>query len=179
MGSVNLYLRMLWLFATARLRRPASLWDVLETRFRVWPTDLDVLGHMNNGKYLTIMDLARMDLMLRSGTWARLTERGWYPVVAGQTITYRRSLQPFERFRVRTRVLGADDRWFYLEQTFLTGREGTVSAQAVVRARFLKKTGGSVEVEELYELAGRPAHDLEVPAWVTRWTEDTRTPAQG
>ena len=30
---------------------------------RVWPNDLDTNAHMNNGRYLTLMDLGRFDLM--------------------------------------------------------------------------------------------------------------------
>jgi acyl-CoA thioesterase FadM len=84
------------------------------TPFRVWPSDLDTLLHMNNGKYLSIMDLGRMDLMLRSGTWPRLKAAGWYPVLAGQTIAYYRSLNPWKTFEVHTRILGFDDRWGFL-----------------------------------------------------------------
>ncbi len=47
--------------------------------FRVLPTDLDVLGHMNNGVYLSIMDLGRMDLLQRSGIWSRLFGAGIFP----------------------------------------------------------------------------------------------------
>lgn len=175
---MNLYLRMLWLALVhaLRLRRRTSLWDAVETPFRVWPTDLDVLGHMNNGRYLTIMDLARVDLMMRAGFWRTLRERGWYPVVAGQTITYRRSLLPLRRFVVRTEVLGTEGEWIYLRQTFLSG--GRLSAEAVVRARFLKRSGGSVTVAEMYEAAGLPGRELEVPAWVVRWTQDTRPPRE-
>ena len=168
---MNLYLRMLWLMTAGRLRRRSSLWDAVSTPFRVWPTDLDVLGHMNNGKYLTIMDLARVDLMMRSGFWATLRERGWYPVVAGQTIAYRRSLQPFQRFDVRTEVLGAEGRWIYLEQTFVA--QGQNVARAVVRARFLRRSGGSVSVEEIFEAAGLPDRDLTVPEWIPRWTRES------
>ena len=35
------------------------------TPFRCWFTDLDVLRHMNNGKYFSIMDLARVDRILK------------------------------------------------------------------------------------------------------------------
>lgn len=175
---MNLYLRLAWMLLTAPFRRGASLWSPHETAFRVWPTDLDLLGHMNNGKFLTIMDLARLDLMLRSGTWKRLTDRGWYPVVAGQTITYRRSLNPFERFRVRTRVLGTDDRFVYLEQAFLVGRDDAVAAHAVVRARFLRRSGGGVDIDDLYDLTGRPEHEPELPAWVAAWTAQTRSLSQ-
>ena len=79
---MNLVFRLWWLRLRARRRGPLSVWDVARTPFRVLPTDLDLLFHMNNGKYLSILDLGRLDLLLRSGLWQALTERGWYPVVA-------------------------------------------------------------------------------------------------
>lgn len=92
-------------------------------------------------------------------------------MVAGQTITYRRSLRPWQSFRISTRILGADGRWVYLEQTFLDARGP--AAQAVVRARFLRREGGSVEVDELMEVAGEPGRDLTVEDWIVRWSADT------
>lgn len=171
---MNLYFRLISLFIRARRGRRMSVWDVAKTPFRVTLSDLDLMRHMNNGKYLSILDLGRMDLMIRSGFWAKLSEAGWYPVVAGQTITYRKSLRLGQRFDVHTRVLGFDDRAIYVEQTVCVG--STVYAQAVIRTRFLKKTGGTVEVEELRELAGGFPDDLELPEWVRRWSESARIP---
>ena len=96
---MNLYWRMLLLRLRWLRARRLSIWDTARTPFRVVPTDLDLLLHMNNGKYLTLMDLGRMDLMVRSGMWAKLSARGWFPVVAGQTITYRKSLRLGQRDR--------------------------------------------------------------------------------
>ncbi len=166
---MNLYLRLLLLMATVRFRRRLGIWDTSHVTFRVNLTDLDVQRHMNNGRYLTLMDLGRMDLMLRSGFWRRLTGQGWYPVVAGQTITYRRSLQLGERFDLASRVMGNDDRWIYLEQVFR--RDGQVVADAIVRARFLRRTGGSVPMDEVLALVSPLPEHLEVPAWVTQWNE--------
>jgi acyl-CoA thioesterase FadM len=169
---VNLYFRLLWLRIVVRFRSRLSIWGTSRTRFRVLPTDLDLLGHMNNGKYLTIMDLGRMDLMIRSGFWKLIDEHGWYPVVAAQTITYRRSLQPWQRFEVVTRIIGHDDRASYMEQRFVVGEK--VYARAVVQARFLKKTGGTVTQQELLD-AAEPAPDgLELPAWVHEWAGHVR-----
>ena len=169
---MNLLFRMLWLSIRARFRSQLSLFDTAVTPFRVWPTDLDPLMHMNNGKYLSIMDLGRLDLMIRSGTWKRLKERGWYPVVAGQTIAYYRSLNPGRRFTIHTRVLGLDDRWGYLEQMFVSNR--VVCAKAIVRTRFLKRAGGSVEHDEL-EAAFGPTPGIEnIPEWVLDWSRNAR-----
>jgi acyl-CoA thioesterase FadM len=174
---MNLYLRMLLLMLRARRAPELGLWDTAMTPFRVVPSDLDPLLHMNNGKYLSLMDLGRLDLMLRSGFWDKLTARGWYPVVAAQTITYKRSLGPGRRFVLWTRILGIDERSVYLEQTFRIG--DTVYASAVVRARLLKRSGGAVSYAELEELSGGFPDHLEVPAWVRRWAEDTRISGSG
>lgn len=166
---MNLYFRLLVFMLRVRFRSRLSIWDTSHARFRVNPGDLDVQRHMNNGRYLTLMDLGRMDLMVRSRFWKRITDQGWYPVVAGQTITYRTSLQLWERFDLASRVIGHDERWIYMEQVFR--RDGTVVADAIVRARFLRRSGGSVPMEEVLELVQPlPAH-LEVPRWVTDWNE--------
>lgn len=172
---MNLYLRLLSTYLAARRRGPLGIWDTAKTPFRVLPTDLDVLRHMNNGRYLSLLDLGRMDHMLRSGFWRLITARGWYPVVAGQTVTYRKSLELWQRFEIHSRVLGVDDRWVYLEQTFRRGE--TVHAEAIVRARFLRRSGGSVPVEELAEVIGGVPDDRVVPEWITEWT--TRSAAWG
>lgn len=121
---MNLYFRLLVFMIRVRFRSRLSMWDTSRTSFRVNPADLDVQRHMNNGRYLTLMDLGRMDLMLRSGFWKRLTAQGWYPVVAGQSITYRKSLVLWQKFDIASRVLGHDDRWIYMEQVFRVGGRG-------------------------------------------------------
>ncbi len=122
---------------------------------------------MNNGRYLTIMDLGRTDLMLRSGFAKLISDQGYYPVVVSQMIRYRKSLQLWDRFEVQTRVLGWDDQAFLLSQKFYRGE--TAIAEAVVRARFLKKVGGSVRAAEILALGGVNQSSPPIPAWVTDW----------
>jgi acyl-CoA thioesterase FadM len=168
---MNMYLRLLLFLLRVRGKSPLSIWDTSHASFRVNPADLDVQRHMNNGRYLSIMDLGRMDLMLRSGFWTRITDAGWYPVVAGQTITYRRSLTLGQKFDLATRVIGHDERWIYMEQVFRRG--DAVVADAIVRARFLRTSGGSVEVQEVLDLVGPAPEDLVLPDWVTEWNRES------
>ncbi|WP_242089608.1 acyl-CoA thioesterase [Curtobacterium sp. DN_7.5] len=174
---MNLYFRLLLLTLrtrTARRRtgRGTSLWDEARTPFRVALTDLDPLRHVNNGKYLSLLDLGRYDLLTRSGFWQAATDRGWYAVVAAQTITYKRSLTLGQRFVLRTRVLAMDERSVYMEQTFVR-RDGVI-ARAVVQARFLHRDGGHVTPAELLALTGAPPRDLTVPDWVRVWADAVR-----
>ena len=168
---MNMYLRLLLFLLRVRAKSRLGIWDTSHASFRVNLADLDVQRHMNNGRYLSIMDLGRMDLMLRSGFWKKVTDAGWYPVVAGQTITYRRSLTLGQRFELATRVIGHDERWIYMEQVFRRG--DAVIADAVVRARFLRTSGGSVDVSEVLELVGQPPEGTELPDWVRDWNRES------
>src|SRR5690625_2862882 len=67
--TVNMYLRLLLFMIRVRFASRLSIWDTSHTAFRVNLADLDVQRHMNNGRFLSIMDLGRMDLMLRSRFW--------------------------------------------------------------------------------------------------------------
>lgn len=168
--------RLAWLSIRSRFGPRIQPTDVARTAFRVWPTDLDVLMHMNNGVYLSIMDLGRIDLMARSGAWARLNRLGYYPVVVSSTITYRRSLEPWQRFTLESAIVGIDDRAGYMEQRFVRG--GEVYARAIVKARFLKKSGGSVPIDELAELFGLDPHAHPLPEWVREWSERAALPTR-
>ena len=106
---MNLFLRLIWLAVAGRFRRAVSALGPCRTPFRVWPSDLDVLRHVNNGVYFSLMDVARVDLIRRAGLFGKLRERGWYPVALAETIQFRRSLTLFQRFDIVTRVLGWDE----------------------------------------------------------------------
>ena len=172
---MNLYFRLFWTLVAARFRSRAPTLGPVATPFRVLPTDLDVLMHVNNGVYLSMMDLGRIDLMMRSGLFATINERGWYPVVVAQTIQYRRSLKLFDRFDIVTRVLAWDDKAIMLEQRFV--RRGEEVATALMRGRFLKRSGGTVPMPELIAAAGNPPTPTDIPAYALEWNAAQRAAA--
>ena len=64
---MNLYFRLLITILKA-LRAPrVTPGDTVELRLRMLPTDLDLNGHMNNGRYLTLVDLGLVTVFIRSG----------------------------------------------------------------------------------------------------------------
>lgn len=167
---MNLLLRLVLLLLTAPFRPRCDVFGPARKRFLVWPPDLDVLWHVNNGVYLSMLDVARVDMMLRSGMASALRRSGFYPVVAAETIRFRRSLQLFQSFEVETSVLGWDDKAFLIAHRFLRGEE--LVAEAVVRARFLRQKGGTVSTEELLALLGRSAPSPALPAWIDAWNRE-------
>ncbi|MEI9947490.1 MAG: thioesterase family protein [Pseudomonadota bacterium] len=167
---MNLFLRLLLLFLTAPFRRRCELFEPARKRFMVWPPDLDVLLHVNNGVYLSMLDVARVDLLLRSGVARQLRQRGLYPVVAAETIRFRRSLQLFQVFEVETAIIGWDDKAFIIQHRFLRREE--LVAEAIVRSRFLRRGGGTVSSRELLELVGRTAPSPPLPSWIEAWNRE-------
>ena len=167
---MNLIFRLIWQFLFGARRSPVPPLGPCHTPYRVWPTDLDVFMHVNNGVYLSMMDLARVDLMQRSGLMREINARGWYPVVTAQTIQYRRSLKLFERFEIVTRVLAWNDKAILLEQRFERGSE-TV-AHGLIRGRFLSRKGGTVSINDLIAVAGNPPPPTDVPEYALRWNAD-------
>jgi acyl-CoA thioesterase FadM len=167
-------LRTLLLMIACRFRSRLGHEDVSRLRRRVLPNDLDILGHMNNGVYFSVMDLGRLDLGLRSGAWQAFSKRGWYPVAASETMSFRRSLQPWQRYVVESRVIGYDDKAMYTQQRFVV--DGEIYAEGIVRARFVRKSGGTVTMAELGEAVGVDTAALPLPAWIPRWAEDVAMP---
>jgi acyl-CoA thioesterase FadM len=164
-----LLFRTLWKGLTLRFRPPLEPLGTSVLAFRVWPNDLDVNIHMNNGRFLSVMDLGRFDLTFRTGLGKAMLRNRWMPLVGGVTIRYRRSLDPFEAYTLQTRLLTWDDKWFYLEQRFLK-RGGELAAEGLVRALFRGKDG-NVAVAEVLEQMGYAGPQPDLPESIRHWTE--------
>jgi acyl-CoA thioesterase FadM len=173
---VNLWLRLLWLVVSA-FRRPRldPVDDVSRLSFRVWPHDLDTSLHMNNGRYWTLMDQGRADVMIRSGLWRTIAREGWVPVVSAAEIRFRRELRLFQAFTLETRIVAWTETAVIMEHRVLTrGRDGaeTLSAIALVRAGLYDRRGRAfVPVARLFATLGRaeaqsPAPSPEVAAFL-------------
>jgi acyl-CoA thioesterase FadM len=118
------------------------------------PNDLDLNMHMNNGRFLTICDLSRVDLFIRSGLVAALRKYKWAPIVTEHTMNYKRPLNLFDKFEVVMQLTHWDDRNFYMSHQFfigerlvaegksvgvIRGREGVIAPETVLaRVRELR-----------------------------------------
>jgi len=147
---MSFFLRLIKISILALFSRRRGLLEPSVISLRVWPNDLDLNLHMNNGRYLSLMDLGRVDVMFHSGAFALWFKRGWQPLVAASTVRHFKSLALFQGFEIRTRILGWDEKWVYFEQRFT--RRG-----------------------ELYAATG---HDLvpspPLPDWVLAWLKAER-----
>jgi hypothetical protein len=108
-----------------------------------------------------------VDGVLRNGTRKALRSRRWYTVVASEAIRFRESLPLFERFELRTRTLGWDEKSFYIRQQFLV--RGRVVAVGIVRVRFLKRSGGTLSATEVANALMPGVASPRLPDYISTW----------
>jgi len=119
---MNLIFRMLFVYLASLFKPRLTVGKVSNTlRLRVLPNDLDVNLHMNDGRYITICDLSRVDLFIRSGLLRTMLKEGWIPVIAEHTMRYKKSLHLFERYTVRMELTHWDEKGFYMIHSFTVG----------------------------------------------------------
>ncbi|MCH6231573.1 thioesterase family protein [Microbacterium sp. CFH 31415] len=167
---------LVMLGARRRVRREGHLppTGIGRVRLTTLPTDLDILMHMNNGRYLSLFDLGRWDLLVRTGLFDVMKQRGWYAVVSSETVTFRKSLELWKRFDVESRMIGHDDKAVYLEHRAVV--DGEIYARVIVRARMMKRSGGTLAHDELFAAVGYPDGIPEIDPWVHDWAAASALP---
>lgn len=147
---MNLYLRLLFIYFRAKRSSVITL-DNLSNQLNltVLPNDLDISFHVNNGRYLTLCDLSRFDLFVRSGLLAVMKQKKWVPLISYHDMNFKASLKLFQRFTLDMEIRDYDEKYFYSDHVFrvgnkiiakgrsesvIRGREGVISPQQVVEA---------------------------------------------
>ncbi len=167
--------RFLFAIFKSRFRPRAGVLDECVIAMRVWPNDLDLNMHMNSGRYLSMMDIGRVEILARARMLRKVLALGWRPMVSATFIRYRKSLLPFERFTIRSRIVCWDEKWLYFEH--ILERRGEVASHAYVRG-VLRGRSGNIRPGEILALAGTP--DLASPTMpeaVRAWRAIIETPA--
>ncbi|SEW40819.1 Acyl-CoA thioesterase FadM [Cognatiyoonia koreensis] len=139
---------------------------------RCWPQDIDVFMEMNNGRILTILDLGRTVLAKRVGLLRALSENRWGLTMAGVSVRYRRRIRPFVKFRVVSRAVGWDARFFYLDQSIWIGEH--CAAQALYRSAVTDKNG-IVAPERVFAAMGYTEASPALPDWIQNWVDAEAT----
>ena len=142
------------------------VWGTHVSRHVCWPWDLDLWMELNNGRTLTFFDLGRLPLAQRNGLARVIRENGWGITVAGASVRYRARIRLFDRVEMRSRGLGHDGRFFYVEQTMWKGE--TCTTQALIRSAVTSKEG-IVPAERVLSAMGQEVGSPELPEWVAAW----------
>lgn len=152
----------------ARRLGALGLFETHETSLICWPWDLDPWWELNNGRTLTLFDLGRMPMMLRWGVAPVMRKKRWGVTVAGSSIRYRRRVVAFERLTMRSRLVGWDDRFMYMEQCLIKSG-GEVASHALLRTA-VTSAQGIVRPSELADVLGIDPQSPPLADWITAWS---------
>lgn len=163
---MNLLCRLFLLIFQSFFRKRLHPLSESILNLRVLPNDLDINFHMNNARFLSIMDLGRVDLLLRTDLAGTLLKRRWAPLVGGVNIRYRQSLKPFAKYRLHTKVIGWDEKWFYIEHRFT--KKNRLIAVALVKTLF-RGNGRNITPEETLKIIHVNIDPPEIPPRILTW----------
>lgn len=163
---MNLLFRLLRIIIESFFRKRLHPLSESVLHLRVLPNDLDLNFHMNNGRFLSIMDLGRLDLLIRTDLAKALLHHRWQPLVGAVNIRYKQSLMPFQKYRLHTKVIGWDEKWFYIEQRF--ERRNRTIAVGLVKALF-RGNHRNITPEQCLKLIHVNIDPPTLPEKVLRW----------
>jgi acyl-CoA thioesterase FadM len=154
---------------------PLSILGEDSLRMRVWPNDIDFNLHLNNARYLSIMDYGRTHLLARTRLLEHIVRSRWQPLVGAVWVTYRRSLPLFSLFTLTSRLVCWDERWFYIEQNF----RGIAGQCAVGWVKgILRNKQGIIPPQKAIESVAPGALSPQMPEAIATWNELTREQLQ-
>ncbi|XP_026545770.1 protein THEM6-like [Notechis scutatus] len=161
-------LRMPFAYLYARWLLPRIADPLQEQQYRSWvlPSDLDLLVHMNNARYPREADMARCVYMVRCGIFQAIRALGGRTMLSASCCRFRRSLHLFERFTIQTRIRGWDHRAFFLEQRFVSARDGFVCAVLLVRQHVTGTTPRTAVEQVCRRKVESPALSEEIQHWL-------------
>ncbi len=161
------FIRMIKELAVNRGAPPLPLTGTHVSHHICWPWDIDLWLELNNGRSLTLYDLGRIPLAGRVGLIATLRRNRWSLTMAGVSVRWRQRVRPFERVEMRSRCVGWDNRFVYLEQS-MWKRDGTCASQALYRSAVTGKSG-IVPPADVIAALGHDGTSPALPDWVGAW----------
>lgn len=139
------------------------------SQHRCWPWDIDLWMELNNGRTLTLYDLGRTVLAVRTGLARQLRLNRWGLTMAGASVRYRRRIRTFERFEMRSRLVCWDERFFYVEQS-MWKPSGDCAGHVLYRSAVIGRRG-IVPPVEVADALGVDATSPPVPGWIRAWID--------
>lgn len=150
---MNMWLRMLKVAITSMGKErlhPNHAHSTL--RFKVKLTDLDVIGHMNNGKFATLCDLGKLDLLIRTGILKRYFTGEVVGLITDHDINYIRQISYRQKVRLETRVRGWDDVGLTIEHKLYDDKSGKLLATCDSTCKFLENWKDKISPARMWEI---------------------------
>ncbi|KAL5011726.1 hypothetical protein ScPMuIL_010277 [Solemya velum] len=157
--DVNYYVRIWLTAAIATVRGKNQRKRLLEEHiFRsiCLTTDLDFQFHMNNARYLRDCDFARLAFWIETGIWETLKKLKGSVVVRSSHIRYRKSVELFERYFVKSMLVYWDEKSFYVEHQIVRQRDNFVCAVNISENAVVPSALTPQQVVDQFGLINKP-----------------------
>ena len=134
----------------------------------VLPQDIDPFMELNNGRYVTLLDLGRFSLGAKVNMVSFLKRNNWSLTIIGTYNEYRYRLRLFQRFILKTKIIGYDEKWFYFFQK--VERNGKTHMASIVKFAYTSKKG-LVSTKEVITAMDIEYDPNSLPSWIKELTE--------
>lgn len=167
------FIRLFKEIVKARRQPRLALFGTHVSHHICWPWDIDMFLELNNGRSLTMYDLGRIPLASRVGLDDALLRNRWGLTMAGASVRWRARIKTFQRFEIRSRALGWDDRFVYLEQSMWLP-DGRCAGHVLYRSAVTDKAG-LVSPDRVLKALGHEGPSPALPDWVRAWIDADQT----
>lgn len=138
--DVNYFLRIIFTVLLGRLfEKRGKVTDPTTIYGFCFTQDLDIAcRHMNNARFVRDLDFARFHFYDRTGLYGEMKRRRTDALQGATNIRYRRVIPIFTFYKVVTQLVYWDDKAIYVEQKFITPKDGFVRAVVLSKQVMLK-----------------------------------------
>ncbi len=144
------WIRLIFGLVQAKFKSKIQATQTTSLSFRVWITDIDV-SFMNHAAILTVMEVGRLDYMVRTSFFKIANKNKWFIPSRALTVQYYRPLKFFQKAKLQTRLSYIDEKWVYLEQKII--RNGKDIAACLIKCT-IKKGRETVPTSEIIKELG-------------------------
>ena len=159
------YLRLIRVVIQSGLQKKKNLlYEESTINLRVLPQDIDPFMELNNGRYVTLLDLGRFGYGANVKISKFLKANQWSLTIVGTYNEYRFRLRLFQKFILKTKIFGYDEKWFYFFQK--AERNNKTHMASVVKFAFTSKNG-IVLPKEVIKAMDEDYDPNKLPNWIT------------
>jgi len=159
------YLRLFRVVIQSSFKKKQNLlFEESKIKLRVFPQDIDPFMELNNGRYVTLLDLGRFGYGANVKISRFLKDNKWSLTIVGTYNEYRYRLRLFQKFTLKTKIIGYDEKWFYFFQK--AERNNKTHMASIVKFAFTSKKG-IVFPKEVIKAMGEEYDPDKLPSWIT------------
>ena len=139
------------LYQGRNIPTPIKPSQVMTTYHRCWFRDIDFFMHMNNAMYFRHFELARWELLPRTGLLQHALKENWMFLAVEQDCKYLKMVRPLTKFECRSSITIADNKWLDFHHSLWSMDGKTLYSEGMVRAVVKRRNGKTVRPSEFPE----------------------------